>query len=60
MALLRERRENAESDLVEKTKMEPLKKLVIHFDRFSAEELKQCRELIGEVVDWDSLWEVEI
>ena len=44
-------------------KVEPLKKLVIHFNKLSAEALEECRELVEEVVDWDSerkTWEVEI
>ena len=43
--------------------MEPLKKLVIHFYKFSAEALEDCREMVEEVVDWFSepeFWEIEI
>jgi len=42
--------------------MEPLKKLVVPFDKFSA-DLEECRELVGEVVDLETepeFWEVEI
>ena len=42
--------------------MEPLKKLVIPFDIFSAADLEKCRELRGEVVDSTSeleFWEVD-
>lgn len=64
LTLLRARRENVESGLeVDNVRMEPLKKLVIPFKEYSAETLEECRELVGEVVDWDpepQLWEVEI
>jgi len=64
LSLLRARKKNVESRLeVDNVKMEPLKKLVIPFKEHSARALEKCRELVGEVVDWDlepQFFEVEI
>ena len=43
--------------------MEPLKKLIIPFNKLSAEASEECQESVREVVDWESepdFWEVEI
>lgn len=48
---------------VESVKMEPLQKLVIHFEEHSAEAVDHFRDLVEEVADWGSepqTWEVEI
>jgi len=62
--LLRAKRENVERGFeVDNVKMKPLKKLVIPFNKLSAEALEECRELVREVVDWESepgFWEIEI
>jgi len=61
---LRARKENSDRRFeVDSIQMEPLKKLVIPFDKFSAADLEECRELVGEVVDLESepeFWDVEI
>jgi len=52
LGLLRARKENVERGFeVENVKMEPLKKLVIPFNKLSAEALEECQELVEEVVD---------
>ena len=52
LPLLRARKENANNGPeVDKIKTEPLKKLVILFEKFSTEQLEECRELVAEVVD---------
>jgi len=46
---------------VQNVKIEPLKKLVIPLNKFSEEDLEECRELAGDVVDLESepeFWEV--
>jgi len=52
LTLLRARKENVERGFeVENVKMEPLEKLVIPFNKLSAEALEECQELVEEVVD---------
>lgn len=56
------RKENVERGFeVQNVKIEPLKKLVIPLNKFSEEDLEECRELAGDVVDLESepeFWEV--
>lgn len=64
MALLRARKENIKNrPEVDRIKMEPLKMLVIPFNKLFYEQLEELRELVGEVVDLKSeprFWEVQI
>ena len=61
---LSRRKSNVEAELEhEGVRMEPLRKLVLHLNRFTEDRLEECRSLVGEVVDWASepdYWEVEI
>ena len=63
-ALLSARRDNVKAGMkVNGIKMEPLKRLVIRFEKLNEDRLAELGELVDHLVDFDSepwLWEVEI
>lgn len=64
LALLRARDRNVkEGSELHGIKMNTLRTLIVSFSRVNAEALRQCRELVGEVVNLDLIpydWEVEV